>query len=418
MGEYDMVRFCRCATFIGILFSTLVPALMQPASAQDAKLMPKTLQAALAANPTGADAERLAGEARLMFGRNLSNGVMKKQDGVILAFGIETPGVARNGSIKVSFSDGHPDVTLQRIGETAVYAAVVTMPNLATGHWKMMQGDETKTEGDYELYSVDPASVPKPDVPHGKLTQQSRYRSSTYPQTERDWWIYVPAQYKPDQPACVMIIQDGQGYLGSVPIVVDNLISSGEMPVTVCVFINPGTLLPGGTPQGNNQRSFEYDTVSDQYSKFLLDEILPEVEKSVNLRSDAASRCVAGLSSGASCAFTAAWFRPDKFSKVLSWIGSYTDLAAGKTGIEGAQNYPFLIRRSEKKPIRVFLQDGDHDLDNQFGNWPLANQSMAAALKFKGYEYKFVLGHGGHSGGMGTAYLPEALRWLWKDYKP
>ena len=103
---------------------------------------------------------------------------------------------------------------------------------------------------------------------------------------------------------------------------------------------------------------------------------------------------------------------------MLSWIGSYTDLAAGKTGIEGAHNYPFMIRRTDKKPIRVYLQDGDHDLDNQFGNWPLANQSMAAALKFKGYDYQFVVGHGGHSGAMGTAYLPEALRWLWKDYKP
>ena len=390
----------------------------QSAGAQEVKLTPKTLQVALAANPTGADSERLAGEARLMFGRILMQGVMKKQDGVTLAFGIETAGVTANNGLKVTFSDGHPDLPLQRIGETVVYTAVITMPNLAAGHWKMLLGDETKAEGDYELYTVDPASVPNPDTPHGKLTKQSSFRSSTYPQTERDWWIYVPAQYKPEQPACVMIVQDGGGYIGSLPTVVDNLIAAGEMPITVCVFINPGTLLPGGTPQGNNERSFEYDTVSDQYSKFLLDEMLPEVEKSVKLRHDPESRCVAGLSSGASCAFTAAWFRPDQFSKVLSWIGSYTDLAGGKTGIEGAHNYPFMIRRTDKKPIRVFLQDGDHDLDNQFGNWPLANQSMAAALKFKGYDYQFVVGHGGHSGTMGTAYLPAALRWLWKDYKP
>jgi enterochelin esterase family protein len=418
VGCFDyMVRRISLPACFAIITLVLNVWTAQLAAAQDAPLTPKLLEKQLAANPTGADAERLAGQARLMFGRNLTNGAMKKQDGLTLAFGIETAGVTVSRGLSVTFSDGHPDLPLQRIGETAVYAGVVTMPNLAAGHWKLMFGREATTEGDYELYAVDPASVPNPDTPHGKLTQQAKFRSSIFPQTERDWWIYVPAQYKSDQPACVMIIQDGAGYIGFVPTVVDNLIASGEMPVTVCVFINPGTLLPDGTPQGNNQRSYEYDTVSDQYSKFLLEDILPEVEKTVKLRHDAASRCIAGLSSGASCAFTAAWFHPDQFSKVLSWIGSYTDLAAGKTGIEGAHNYPFMIRRSEKKPIRVYLQDGDHDLDNQFGNWPLANQSMAAALKFKGYDYQFVFGHGGHSGAMGTAYLPAALRWLWKDYK-
>jgi len=146
--------------------------------------------------------------------------------------------------------------------------------------------------------------------------------------------------------------------------------------------------------------------------------MLPEVEKSVKLRHDAASRAVGGLSSGAACAFTAAWFRPDQFSKVLSWIGSYTNLQGGKTGIEGAHNYPFMIRLQDKKPIRVFLQDGDHDLDNPFGNWPLANQGMAKALAFKGYDYQFSYGHGGHSGRHGEAILPQSLRWLWRDYKP
>jgi enterochelin esterase-like enzyme len=401
-----------------VALALLSAGFMRTAIAQEPPITPKALQQALSAHPAGAEAEKLAGQARLMFGSKLANGAAKKQDGLTLAFGIELAGGVPADSPRVTFNDGHPDVPLQRIGETTVYASVISMPDFATGHWTIVIGQEKKGGGDYELYAADPASSPNPNNPHGKVSQQPKFHSSVFAQTERDWWIYVPAQYKPEQPACVMIIQDGQGYLGSVPTVVDNLIASGEMPVTVCVFINPGTLLPGGTPQGNNQRSFEYDTVSDQYSKFLLDEILPEVEKTVKLRHDPESRCLAGLSSGASCAFTAAWFRPDQFNKVLSWIGSYTDLAGGKTGVEGAHNYPFMIRRSDKKPIRVFLQDGDHDLDNPFGNWPLANQSMAAALKFKGYDYQFVYGHGGHSGTMGTAYLPLSLRWLWSGYKP
>jgi len=266
-------------------------------------------------------------------------------------------------------------------------------------------------------YPDDPDNHAKADVPKGKVTQMPSWKSQIFDHTEREWWIYVPSQYTPDKPACVMIFQDG-GYKGQVPIVFDNLIAKGDMPVTIGIFIQPGNLLPDGTKRGRGQRSFEYDTVSDQYSRFLLEEILPEIEKTYKLRHDPASRAVAGLSSGAACAFTAAWFRPDQFSKVLSWIGSYTNLAGDKNGLGGAHNYPFMIRRTDKKPIRVFLQDGDTDLDNDFGNWPLANQSMAKALAFKGYDYKFEFGHEGHNGNQGNALLPASLKWLWRDYKP
>ena len=269
-----------------------------------------------------------------------------------------------------------------------------------------------------ESYPDDPDNHVKAEVPKGKLTQMPNWKSQIFDHTDREWWVYVPSQYTPDKPACVMIFQDGKGYTGRVPIVFDNLIAKGEMPVTIALFIQPGNLLPDGTKRGRGQRSFEYDTVSDQYSRFLLQEILPEVEKTYKLRHDPASRAVAGLSSGAACAFTAAWFRPDQFSKVLSWIGSYTNLAGDDTGLGGAHNYPFMIRRTDPKPIRVFLQDGDTDLDNPFGNWPLANQSMAKALAFKGYDYKFEFGHGSHSGTHGNAILPASLKWLWRDYKP
>lgn len=266
-------------------------------------------------------------------------------------------------------------------------------------------------------FPPDPDAVVKADVPHGKLTQMPNFSSKVFEKTDREWWVYVPAQYTAEKPACVMIFQDGAAYKDYVPNVFDNLIAEKAMPVTVAVFIQPGKLLPGGTPRGNGQRSFEYDTLSDLYSRFLLEEILPEVEKTTKLRHDAASRAVAGMSSGGICAFTVAWQKPDQFSKVLSWIGSFTNLAAGKTGLEGGHNYPAMIRRTEAKPIRVFLQDGDHDVDNIAGNWPLANQQMLKALEFKKYDCKLVLGHGDHNPAHGRSILGESLRWLWRDYK-
>ncbi len=203
------------------------------------------------------------------------------------------------------------------------------------------------------------------------------WESKIFAGTRRDWWVYVPAQYRPESPASVMVFQDGAGPKDYVPTVFDNLIAKKDMPVTVGIFIQPGTRADGGS-----NRSFEYDTLSDQYARFLLEEILPEVEKTVKLRHDAASRAIAGASSGGICAFTVAWERPNEFSKVLSWIGSFTNIASGKTVREGGHNYEALIRKTPKKPIRVFLQDGSNDLDNNNGNWPLANQTMAKSLSF------------------------------------
>lgn len=260
-------------------------------------------------------------------------------------------------------------------------------------------------------YTLSADSMEHADVPKGKVTK-STWKSEVFPGTERDYWVYVPAQYDAKKPACVMVFQDGGSYQdpkGSfrVPTVFDNLIAKKEMPVTIGIFINPGKF-----PEKNNasNRSFEYDTLSDQYVNFLEKEILPEVGKTVNLRKDAAGRAICGISSGGICAFTAAWRRPDLFGKVLSHVGSFTN-------IRGGDVYPGLIRRTLRnpKPIRVFLQDGENDLDNEFGNWPLANRSMASALKFAKYDYQFVLGTGAHNGQHGGAILPESLRWLWRD---
>jgi len=211
-----------------------------------------------------------------------------------------------------------------------------------------------------------------------------------------------------------MIFQDGGGYVGEkgsfrVPIVFDNLIHKKEMPVTIGIFVQPGTV-PGSdkTKKSRANRSFEYDRLSDQYALFLEKEILPDVAKKYNLRQDAAGRGIGGISSGGICAFTAAWERPDLFSKVLSHVGSFTN-------IRGGDVYPSLIRKTEKKPIRVFLQDGSSDLNNLHGNWPLANQSMASALKLMNYDYRFEFGVGGHNGIHGGAILPDSLRWLWRE---
>lgn len=265
-------------------------------------------------------------------------------------------------------------------------------------------------------YKLGPDSEPKDGVPQGTVTKHTWAESKVFPGTTREYQVYVPKQYDGKTPACVMVFQDGANYASPkgqfrVPVVFDNLIHAGDMPITVGVFVNPGTF-PSGNPKAKprSNRSFEYDTLSDQYARFLEEEILPEVGKTVRLRDDAAGRAIGGISSGGICAFTVAWERPDRFSKVLSHVGSFTN-------IRGGDAYPGIIRKTEKKPIRVFLQDGSNDLDNLHGNWPLGNQQMAAALKFMKYEYQFEYGDGGHNGKHGGAIMPESLRWLWRDWK-
>jgi enterochelin esterase-like enzyme len=283
-------------------------------------------------------------------------------------------------------------------------------------------------------YKLGPDSSPQPGVPQGEVTKLRWENSKVFPGTVRDWWIYVPKQYDPAKPAAVMIFCDGSGMVSTtgsyrVPVVFDNLIARKEMPVTIAVFINPGTFPASEKGQRErSNRSFEYDSVSDLYSKFLLEEIMLEVAKKYNLMKDPTGWAVCGNSSGGICAFTAAWERPDKFGKVVSHIGSFTN-------IRGGYVYPALIRKTkeggfgrssqstedqaklaQRRKIRVFLQDGSSDLDNLHGNWPLANQDMAAALKYAGWDHNFVFGDGGHNGKHGGSIFPETMRWVWRDY--
>src|SRR4051812_28723114 len=268
-----------------------------------------------------------------------------------------------------------------------------------------------------DQYVPGPDSNEQPGVPKGEITKHSWNESKIYPGTVRDYSVYVPQQYNANKPACVFVCQDGVLY--EAPKVFDNLIHKKEMPVTIGIFIQPGDIplkegetpkkRPDGRPAPRRNRSVEYDSLGDTYARFLLEEILPEVGKKYNLTKDPDGRCIAGSSSGGICSFTVAWERPNEFRKVFSTVGSFTD-------IRGGHVYPYLIRKAERKPIRVFLQDGSNDLDNTFGNWPLANQLMASSLKFKDYDYKFVYGEGVHSGKHGTAIFPDAMRWMWRDY--
>jgi gluconolactonase len=265
-----------------------------------------------------------------------------------------------------------------------------------------------------EEYSLGPDSQRQPGVLEGKVTNYI-WTSKIFPGTVRDYWVYVPAQYTPDKTACVMVFQDGEGFVkedgrARVPIVFDNLIAKHEMPVTIGIFINPGVLKANSPNQQDRfNRSFEYDGLGDRYARFLLEEILPEVAKQYNLSTDPDGRAISGLSSGGICAFTAAWNRPDAFHRVLSFIGSFTDLRGGDI-------YPSLIRKTEPKPLRVFLQDGSNDLNIYAGSWWIENQAVASALEWAGYDVKFVTGDKNHDMIQGGATLPDALRWLWRDY--
>ncbi len=252
--------------------------------------------------------------------------------------------------------------------------------------------------------------------PKGEVTKYTFDQSKIFPGTVRDYWVYVPKQYDPAKPACLYVNQDGVQY--KAPEVFDELVHKKEMPVTIGVFVMHGRVkaLDGATALDRFNRSYEYDGLGDNYARFLVEELLPEVEKKtagdgrpIKLSKDGHDRAIGGASSGAICAFTAAWERPDAFRRVFSSIGTYV-------GLRGGNVYPTLIRKYEPKPIRVFLQDGSNDLNIYGGDWWMANQEMERALVFAGYEVKHEWGEGGHSGEHATKLFPDAMRWLWKDW--
>lgn len=269
-----------------------------------------------------------------------------------------------------------------------------------------------------DQYVAGPDSQPQPDVPKGKTFEFTFSNSQIFPGTTRKITVYIPAEYQADKPACVYIGLDG---LGSTPVVFDNLIHKHEMPVTIGIGITPGQVnseSPLQNPRFN--RSFEFDGMNDNLARFVLQEVLTEVEHHktpdnlpILLSKDPNDRAVGGFSTGGIGAFTLAWERPDAFRRVFTAIGTFV-------GMRGGDSYPVLIRKTEPKPIRIFMQDGSHDqADDRFGevgDWWIGNQNVYSALRFAGYQVEHVWGEGSHNGKHGTAVFPDGMRWLWKDW--
>ena len=267
-----------------------------------------------------------------------------------------------------------------------------------------------------EDYPLTEDSESHDGVPKGEVLKFTLGESKIFPGTTRSVSVYVPKQYDPAKPACVWVNQDGIQH--NAPVVFDNLIARGEMPVTIYIAASPGVVkaLDGNAALDRFNRSFEYDGLGEAFARFVIEELLPFVEKqqtgdgrAIVLSKSGNDRCIGGASSGAICAFNAAWERPDAFRRVFSTIGTYVSL-------RGADRFPGLVRKYEPKPLRVFLQDGDHDLNIYGGDWWMANQTLERALTFAGYEVQHAWGTGGHDGKQGAAIFPDAVRWLWKDW--
>jgi enterochelin esterase-like enzyme len=293
--------------------------------------------------------------------------------------------------------------------------------------------------GRLDLPAFGALSYLQPGVSSGKVSEKIVHTSRIYDGMKSEYWIYVPAQYDARTAAALMVFQDGREYLdrdGRDPAlnVIDNLIAQKKIPVMICVFINPGDIEGSpGTPTYNfvkaygekwqrgmkdSMRSTLYDTVSDRYARYLRDEVLADVAAKYNIRKDAYSRAITGLSSGGICAFNAAWQMPDQFSRVISWIGSFSGIQWKEDPAvpDGGQDYPEKVLREERRNIRVWLQDGSNDIEGKYGSWPLANLRLANALKFKEYDFHLSFGTGTHNTAHGAAEFPEEMIWLWRDY--
>ncbi len=338
--------------------------------------------------------------------------------------------------------DDSPAQAMQQIAGSNLWYAAAHIEPVARLHQFHYVVNGANFGGALDLPAYGPLSYLQPGVPTGKLSEKVIHTSRIYDGMKSEYWIYVPARYDPKTTAALMVFQDGGWYIdrdGNIPVLdaIDNLIAEKKIPVMICVFINPGDIGNSpGTPTYNfvkdfsekwdrtlkdSMRSTLYDTVSDRYVRFLRDEVLAEVGAKYNLRKDAYSHAITGLSSGGICSFNAAWQMPDVFSRVLSWIGSFASIQwkENPANSDGGQDYPDKILREPHRDIRVWLQDGSNDLENpKYGDWPLANLRMGNALKMKEYDFYFSFGKGTHNPGQGAAEFPEAMIWLWRDYDP
>jgi len=327
------------------------------------------------------------------------------------------------GAASVSV-DHQPAVILTKIpGSNLSYRLLKMRTGVTHAYQFLVEGKPLGQRRDIAGYNPD--SYPKPGVPKGTVSEKKVINSKVYPGATADYWVYASPGVDPAKPSALMVWQDGQGLINGdlsnlrLFTVTENLIAQKLLPPIVHVMISPATVAAENNPNRRSLRSIQYDTVSDTFGKFLMDEVLPEVEKVYKLRPDGYSRAIAGESSGAICAFNVAWFFPEKFSRVHSTIGSYTSIQwRPDQKQDGGNVYPFRIRRDPKKNIRVWVSDGVDDIENQFGSWPLQNLQFANSLKMRGYDYHFRLGEAAHNGAQAALDLPESLAWLWRDYDP
>src|SRR3954463_16742807 len=261
-------------------------------------------------------------------------------------------------------------------------------------------------------YALAADSQPQPGVVPGTVTKDTLPPGKYFPATPHNYQVYVPAA-APDRPLPYMIFLDGSGYAGDnvlVPVGLDNRIAKHDLPPMAAIFIDPG-IMPALSEEAQNryERIFEYDSLTPRFANFLVEEVIPEVAKRYNLSKDPNDRGIAGISTGGVGAFVAAWNRPDQFRRVITWVGSFGNF-------RGADRLPGLIRRTEPRPLRVFMQTGRQDLVNYAGSWYLENPRMAAALEFAGNDVRIEVGEDGHSNRHGASILPDTLRWLWRGY--
>src|SRR3954454_18776245 len=315
--------------------------------------------------------------------------------------------------------DHQPAVPMTRVGNSRLWMRLEKMRVGVTHSYAFSAGGKpigTRTD----VAGFKPDSYPKAGVPTGKLSEKHTITSNIYGGMKADFWYYAAPGVDPSVPAPLMVWQDGQslvaGDLSRLRLftVTENLVAQKLIPPMVHVLIAPGF-----APDGKAMRSIEYDTVSDRYNQFLLEEVLPEIEKAYKLRPDGYSRGIAGESSGGICSLNSAWFNPDKFARVHSTIGSYTSIQwHPEEKLDGGNVYPFMIRKLPKRNIRIWMSDGTDDLENNFGSWPLQNIQLANSLKMREYDFHFRFGLATHDSAQAAIDLPESLTWLWRAYDP
>lgn len=315
--------------------------------------------------------------------------------------------------------DQQPPLAMIKIEGSAFWMRLVKM-RVGVTHAYQYYGDGKTVGSRSDVPGYNPDSYPKPGVPQGKLSEKHTIASKIYDGMKADFWYYASPGVDPNVPAPFMVWQDGQGLIAGdlsrlrLFTVTENLVAQKLIPPMVHVLIAPGV-----SPDNKPMRSIEYDTVSDRYDRFLLEEVLPEVAKAYKLREDGYSRGIAGESSGGICSLNAAWFRPDKFSRVHSTIGSYTSIQwHPEEKLDGGNLYPFMIRKMPKRNIRVWMSDGSDDLENNHGSWPLQNIEVANSLKMREYDFHFRFGVATHDAAQAAIDLPESLTWLWRGYDP